>query len=48
VLDPAQTSVIVVGDAKTMGESVKTALPAAVQIPIDQLDLDSPTLTKAK
>jgi len=48
VLDPTQTSVIVVGDAKTMGDSVKTALPAALQIPIDQLDLDSPTLTKAK
>ncbi len=29
VLDPGQTSVIVVGDAKTMGESVKTALPGA-------------------
>jgi zinc protease len=48
VLDPAQTSVIVVGDAKAMGESVKTALPGAVQIPIDQLDLDSPTLKKSK
>jgi zinc protease len=48
VLDPAQTSVIVVGDAKAMGEGVKTALPAAMQIPIDQLDLDSPTLKKAK
>ena len=46
VLDPARTSVIVVGDAKAMGDGVKAALPAAVQIPIDQLDLDSPTLKK--
>jgi zinc protease len=48
VLDPAQTSVIVVGDAKAMGEAVKTVLPGAVEIPIDQLDLDSPSLKKAK
>jgi zinc protease len=46
VLDPAQTSVIVVGDAKAMGDSVKAALPGAVQIPIDQLDLDSPTIDR--
>jgi zinc protease len=48
VLDPAQTSVIVVGDAKTMGDSLPAALPGALRIPIDQLDLDSPTLKKAK
>ena len=48
VLDPAQTSVIVVGDAKTFGDTVKAALPGATEIPIDQLDLDSPTLRKSK
>jgi zinc protease len=48
VLDPAQTSVIVVGDAKTFGDTVKAVLPGAVEIPIDQLDLDSPTLKKGK
>ena len=48
VLDPAQTSVIVVGDAKTFGDTVKAVLPGAAEIPIDQLDLDSPTLKKGK
>lgn len=48
VLDPAQTSVVVVGDAKTFGDTVKAVLPGAVEIPVDQLDLDSPTLRKAK
>jgi zinc protease len=48
VLDPAQASVIVVGDAKSFGDSVKAVLPGAVEIPVDQLDLDSPTLRKAK
>jgi zinc protease len=48
VLDPAQASVIVVGDAKSFGDTVKAVLPNAVQIPVDQLDLDSPTLRKAK
>ncbi|MBO9709924.1 MAG: insulinase family protein [Caulobacter sp.] len=48
VLDPAQASVIVVGDAKVMGESVKTAVPNAVSIPVDQLDLDSPGLRKGQ
>ncbi len=45
-LDPAKASVIVVGDAKAMGEAIKTAAPKALAIPIDKLDLDSPTLTK--
>ena len=48
MLDPAQASVIVVGDAKTFGGTVKAVLPGAVEIPVSQLDLDSPTLTKAK
>jgi zinc protease len=48
VLDPAQTSVVVVGDAKTFGDTVKAVLPGAVQIPVNQLDLDSPTLKKGK
>jgi zinc protease len=48
VLDPAQTSVVVVGDAKTFGDTVKAVLPGAVEIPVDQLDLDSPTLRKGK
>jgi zinc protease len=47
-LDPAQTSVIVVGDAKAMGEAVKAAAPKATTIPVDRLDLDAPSLTKAK
>ncbi len=48
VLDPAQTSVIVVGDAKTFGDTVKAVLPGATEIPVDQLDLDSPSLKKGK
>jgi len=44
-LDPAQTSVIVAGDAKAMGESLTKALPGAAVIPAAKLDLDSPTLT---
>ncbi|MGR4865459.1 M16 family metallopeptidase [Caulobacter sp. LARHSG274] len=48
VLDPAQASVIVVGDAKSFGDTVKAVLPNAVEIPVDQLDLDSPTLRKAR
>ena len=48
MLDPAQTSVIVVGDAKTFGGTVKAVLPGAVEIPVSQLDLDSPTLVKGK
>jgi zinc protease len=48
VLDPAQASVIVVGDAKTFGDTVKAVLPGAETVAIDQLDLDSPTLKKGK
>jgi zinc protease len=42
VLDPAQASVIVAGDAKLF----PAPLPGAEVIPLDQLDLDSPTLRK--
>ena len=35
---------IVVGDAKTFMASLKAALPNLEVIPIDKLDLDSPTL----
>jgi len=45
--DPAKASFIVVGDAKTFTAPLKAALPDAELIPLDQLDLDSPTLKKA-
>jgi zinc protease len=48
VLKPGETSVIVVGDGKLFGKSLKEALPDAEVIPLADLDLDSPTLRKAK
>ena len=48
VFDPAQASVVVAGDAKTFAASLKAKLPALEVIPVDQLDLESPTLRKAK
>ena len=48
VLKPGEASVIVVGDAKLFGDALTKALPGAEVIPLDQLDLDSPTLTKPK
>ena len=48
VLKPGETSVIVVGDGKLFGDSLKKALPDAEVIPLSELDLDSPTLRKAK
>lgn len=48
VLKPGETSVIVVGDGKLFGESLKKALPNAEIIPLSDLDLDSPTLRKRK
>ena len=48
VLDPAQTSVIVAGDAKTFAPALKAKLPALDVIPVDELDLESPTLRKGK
>jgi zinc protease len=47
VLDPERASVIVVGDAKTFGEALKARAPSLEIIPVDDLDLDSPTLRKA-
>jgi zinc protease len=44
--DPAKASFIVVGDAKVFLDPLKTALPGVELIPLDQLDLDSPTLKK--
>jgi zinc protease len=46
VLDPAKASVIVAGDAKTFGAALKAKRPDVEVIPVDQLDLDSPTLRK--
>ncbi|HRD28482.1 MAG TPA: insulinase family protein, partial [Caulobacter sp.] len=46
VFDPSKASTIVVGDVKLFGEAIKTAAPDAQVIPLDQLDLDSPTLAK--
>jgi zinc protease len=46
VLDPAQSSVIVAGDAKAFQGPLKTRLPHLEVIPAAQLDLDSPTLRK--
>nr|WP_240902851.1 pitrilysin family protein [Caulobacter sp. SLTY] len=48
VLKPGETSVIVVGDGKLFGESLKKALPNAEVIHLSELDLDSPTLRKRK
>jgi zinc protease len=48
LLDPTQTSVIVAGDAKVMGAELTKAVPGAIVIAVDKLDLDSPTLTSAK
>ena len=45
-LDPAQASVIVAGDAKTFAEDLKAKLPNLEVVPVDQLDLESPTLRK--
>ncbi|MDB5470127.1 MAG: peptidase, partial [Caulobacter sp.] len=48
VMKPGDASVIVVGDGKLFGKSLKEALPDAEVIPIGELDLDSPTLRKAR
>jgi zinc protease len=47
-LDPAATSVIVAGDAKAFEAGLKQRRPNLEVIPVDQLDLDSVTLKKAK
>jgi zinc protease len=46
VLNPADASVIVAGDAKTFEAALKAKLPNLVTIPVTDLDLGSPTLTK--
>jgi zinc protease len=46
MFDPAQASVIIVGDASKFGADIKTVLPKAEVIPVTSLDLDSPTLKK--
>jgi len=48
VLDPAQANVIVAGDAKSFSAPLKAKLPNLEVIPVTELDLDSPTLRKAK
>ena len=48
MMDPAQTSIIVAGDLKAMGDSLAVAVPNATVIPAAKLDLDSPTLTSGK
>lgn len=48
VLDPTQASVVIAGDAKAFAGLLKATLPALDVIPVDQLDLGSPTLRKAK
>jgi len=47
VFDPANASVVVVGDAKAFATSLKAARPDLEVIPASELDLDSPTLRKA-
>lgn len=47
-LDPAASSVIIAGDAKAFAEALKTRRPNLELIPVDQLDLDSVSLKKAK
>ena len=46
VMDPAQASVIVAGDAKAFTADLKTRRPDLEVIPASELDLDSPTLRK--
>jgi zinc protease len=48
VLDPAQANVIIAGDAKAFTAPLKAELPNLEVIPVTDLDLDSPTLRKAK
>lgn len=45
-LDPANASVVVVGDAKSFEVPLKAARPNLEVVPAAQLDLDSPTLRK--
>ena len=47
-LDPAQASVIVVGDGKAFIDPLKSRTPNLEVVPAAELDLDSPTLRKAR
>jgi zinc protease len=44
--DPANASVVIVGDAKRFEAALKAARPNLEVIPASDLDLDSPTLRK--
>jgi zinc protease len=46
IMDPARASVIIAGDAKTFSPALKAKRPDLDVIPVDKLDLDSPTLRK--
>ena len=46
VMDPAKASVIIAGDAKTFAAALKAKRPDLEVIPVDKLDLDSPTLMR--
>jgi zinc protease len=46
VFNPGNASVVVVGDVKLFKDRMSPALDGADVIPLDQLDLDSPTLRK--
>lgn len=46
VMDPAKASVIIAGDAKIFADALKAKRPDLEVIPVDKLDLDSPTLRK--
>ncbi|HEY3695442.1 pitrilysin family protein [Phenylobacterium sp.] len=48
VLTPDAASVIVVGDAKAFAAPLKARVPSLEVIPIDDLDLDAPSLRKAE
>ena len=48
MMDPTQTSIIIAGDLKAMGDTLPAAVPNATVIPAAKLDLDSPTLTSGK
>ena len=47
-LDPAQASVIIAGDAKAFKDDLKTRAPNLELIPAADLDLDQPSLRRAK
>lgn len=48
IFNPAAASVIIAGDAKTFTADLEAKVANLEVIPVDQLDLDSPTLRKGK